>query len=42
MSELEGYREKITEIDSKMAELFEERMGMSRKVANIRRPEGCP
>ena len=40
MSELEGSREKITEIDSKMAELFEERMGMSRKVAEYKKARG--
>ncbi len=40
MSELDEYRGKIADIDARMAELFEERMDMSRKVAEYKQANG--
>ena len=40
MTELEEARSKINEIDTKMAELFEERMNLVVQVANYKKKNG--
>lgn len=42
MNELEKYRDEITGIDGKMAELFEKRMSAVRKVADYKKERGLP
>lgn len=42
MSELELQRKKIEECDKKMAELFEERMEIAKKIGKIKKEQNLP
>ena len=42
MADINKARKKINEIDTKMAQLFEERMNASREVAQYKKEHGLP